>query len=626
MINMTRFLPISRDDMAQRGWEQLDFVLITGDAYVDHPSFGAAVIGRVLESRGYRVGIIAQPPWQDSSAFTSLGRPRLGFLITAGNIDSMVNHYTVAKKRRRDDLYSPGSQGGLRPDRASIVYANRAREAFNDVSIILGGIEASLRRFAHYDYWSNKVRRSILLDARADLLVYGMGESQIVEIAEALDSGLPVEEVTFIRGTVYKTKDPERPYQPVILPEYDELIKSKRVYAQSFMTQSKNMDSITGKPLVEPYGSWYVVQNPPPAPLAQADLDRIYSLPYQRTYHPMYEDAGGVPAIQEVKFSLISNRGCYGGCNFCALSYHQGRVVQARSHSSIMAEAEIISQAPDFKGYIHDVGGPTANFRHAACAKQEKKGVCVDRQCLYPKPCPQLRIEHRDYLSLLRKLRRLPGVKKVFVRSGLRYDYLIHDKDDAFFRELCRHHVSGQLKVAPEHISPTVLATMGKSRREVYDRFVAKFQQVNRELGQDQYIIPYLMSSHPGSTLKEAVELAEYLRDMGQIPEQVQDFYPTPGTMSTCMYYTGLDPRTMERVYVARASEEKAMQRALIQFRNPENRALVEKALLKAGRRDLIGFGRECLIRPKQTEKLRGPRGRGNSQGSRTKRGRSRRK
>lgn len=623
---MTRFLPISRDDMAQRGWEQLDFVLITGDAYVDHPSFGAAVIGRVLESRGYRVGIIAQPPWQDNSAYTSLGRPRLGFLITAGNIDSMVNHYTVAKKRRRDDLYSPGGQGGLRPDRASIVYANRAREAFNDVPIILGGIEASLRRFAHYDYWSNKVRRSILLDARADLLVYGMGESQIVEIAEALDSGLPVEEVTFIRGTVYKTKDPERPYQPVILPEYDELIKSKRVYAESFMTQSKNMDSITGKPLVEPYGSWYAVQNPPPAPLAQADLDRVYSLPYQRTYHPMYEDAGGVPAIQEVKFSLISNRGCYGGCNFCALSYHQGRVVQARSHSSIIAEAEIISQAPDFKGYIHDVGGPTANFRHAACAKQEKKGVCVDRQCLYPKPCPQLRIEHRDYLSLLRKLRRLSGVKKVFVRSGLRYDYLIHDKDDAFFRELCRHHVSGQLKVAPEHISPTVLAMMGKPRREVYDRFVAKFQQVNRELGQDQYIIPYLMSSHPGSTLKEAVELAEYLRDMGQMPEQVQDFYPTPGTMSTCMYYTGLDPRTMKRVYVARTSEEKAMQRALIQFRNPENRALVEKALLKAGRRDLIGFGRECLIRPKQTEKLRGPRGRGNSQGSRTKRGRSRRK
>jgi uncharacterized radical SAM protein YgiQ len=597
---MTQFLPISIDDMKERGWEQLDFVLVSGDAYVDHPSFGTAVIGRVLENRGYKVGIIAQPEWEKNEAFKVLGKPRLGFLITAGNIDSMVNHYTVAKKKRSDDLYSPGGKGGYRPDRATIVYSNRVREAYSDVPIILGGIEASLRRFAHYDYWSNKVRRSILLDAKADLLVYGMGERQIIEIAEALESGLPVKEITFISGTVYKTKDRERPYKPVFLPHYDEILESKEKYAESFMLQYNNMDSIVGKPLVEAYKNNYIVQNPPHEPMSQSELDSIYSLPFMRAYHPIYEEKGGIPAIKEVKFSLISNRGCFGNCSFCAITFHQGRVVQSRSHRSIISEAEKLVWEPDFKGYIHDVGGPTANFRHKACEKQVKHGVCVDKQCLFPNPCSQLKIDHKDYLKLLRNLRQLPNVKKVFIRSGLRYDYLIHDKNDEFFRELCQHHISGQLKVAPEHVSSEVLKKMGKPQREVYDKFVKKYQKINEELGMKQFIVPYLMSSHPGSDLKEAIELAEYLRDLGHMPEQVQDFYPTPGTLSTCMYYTELDPRTMEKVYVPKSAHEKAMQRALIQYRKPQNYSLVYEALVKAGRTDLIGFDKKCLLRPRQ--------------------------
>ncbi|MCC5909790.1 MAG: YgiQ family radical SAM protein [Clostridiaceae bacterium] len=605
---MTKFLPINKEDMKERGWEQLDFILVSGDAYVDHPSFGVAVIGRILENRGYKVGIIAQPPWQNAEGFKILGKPKLGFLVTAGNIDSMVNHYTVAKKKRRDDLYSPGGEGGHRPDRASIVYSNRIKEAYKDVPIILGGIEASLRRFAQYDYWSNKVRKSILLDTKADLIVYGMGERQVIEIAEALESGIPVEEITFIKGTVYKTKDKERPYEPLFLPSYEEILKSKKKFAESFMLQYNNMDVIVGKPLVEPYDSFYVVQNPPHEPMTESELDNIYALPYRRAYHPIYEEKGGIPAIKEVKFSLISNRGCFGSCNFCALTFHQGRVVQSRSHTSILSEAEKMVTEPDFKGYIHDVGGPTANFRHRACEKQEKHGVCTDKQCLFPNPCKQLKIDHKDYLKLLRNLRKLPNVKKVFVRSGLRYDYLIHDKNDEFFKELCQHHISGQLKVAPEHISSEVLQKMGKPQKEVYDKFVKKYEKINKGLGLKQFIVPYLMSSHPGSTLKEAVELAEYLRDLGHMPEQVQDFYPTPGTLSTCMYYTELDPRTMKKVYIPRSPHEKAMQRALIQYAKPQNYSLVYEALMKANRTDLIGFDKKCLIRPKKEENSYKPR------------------
>lgn len=597
---MTNFLPVNKEDMKERGWEQLDFILVSGDAYVDHPSFGTAVIGRVLESRGYKVGIIAQPEWENNEAFKVLGKPKLGFLITSGNIDSMVNHYTAAKKKRSDDLYSPGGKGGYRPDRATIVYSTKVKELYSDVPIILGGLEASLRRFAHYDYWSNKVRRSILLDSKADLIVYGMGERQIIEIAEALESGIPAKEITFIKGTVYKTKDKDRAYEALFLPHYDEILESKKKYAESFMLQYNNMDSIVGKPLVESYKNYYVVQNPPPEPMPQMELDDVYALPYMRTYHPIYEGMGGIPAIKEVKFSLISNRGCFGNCSFCAITFHQGRVVQPRSHRSILAEAKQIVWDPEFKGYIHDVGGPTANFRHAACEKQVKHGVCVDRQCLYPKPCKQLKIDHKDYLKLLRNLRQLPNVKKVFIRSGLRYDYLIHDNNDEFFKELVQHHISGQLKVAPEHVSPKVLEKMGKPQREVYDKFTKKYHKLNEDLGMKQFLVPYLMSSHPGSDLKEAIELAEYLRDLGHMPEQVQDFYPTPGTLSTCMYHTELDPRTMEPVYVPKSGHEKAMQRALIQYRKPQNYNLVYEALMKAGRDDLIGFDKRCLIRPRQ--------------------------
>lgn len=605
---MGDFLPISEEDMKKRGWDQLDFILITGDAYVDHPSFGAAIVSRLLERYGYKVGIISQPDWRSKDDFKRLGKPRLAFLITGGNIDSMVNHYTVAKKKRKEDAYSPGGKAGLRPDRASIVYSHRAREAYKDVPIILGGIEASLRRLAHYDYWDDRVRRSILLDAKADMIVYGMAENQIIQVAEALDSGLTIDEITYVKGTVYKTKEIDRVYDYIMLPSYDKILDSKRQYAESFMIQYKNMDSIYGKTLIESYRGYYVVQNPPSEPLTQSELDNIFSLPYMRTYHPIYEKYGGVPAIKEVKFSLISNRGCFGNCNFCALAFHQGRVVQGRSHQSILAEAEKLVWEPDFKGYIHDVGGPTANFQHRACEKQEKYGVCKNKQCLFPEPCKSLIIDHKDYLELLRKLRSLPNVKKVFVRSGIRYDYLIHDKDLEFFYELCKHHVSGQLKVAPEHISSKVLEKMGKPGREVYDKFVDMFYRINKELGKEQYIVPYFMSSHPGSTLKDAVELAEYLRDIGYTPEQVQDFYPTPGTLSTCMYYTELDPRTMKKIYVAKSPHEKAMQRALIQYKKPKNYELVYEALQRVNRQDLIGYGKKSLIRPKKKDNQRNVR------------------
>ena len=597
---MNDFLPINKEDMNERGWEQCDFILVTGDAYVDHPSFGTAIISRVLELHGYKVGIIAQPSWKDTSDFKKLGRPRLGFLVNSGNIDPMVNHYSVAKKRRREDAYSPGGKGGLRPDRATIAYCQRIREAYKKMPIVIGGIEASLRRLGHYDYWDNKIRRSILLDSRADILIYGMGETPIIEVAEALESGIPVEEITFIKGTAYVTSDRERAYEPIFLPTFDEIVESKRKYAESFKIQYENLDSIKASPLVEQYGNTYVVQNTPQDPMTQSELDRVYSLPYMRNYHPVYESDGGIPAIKEVKFSLISNRGCFGNCSFCALTFHQGRVLQSRSHESIYREAEQIVWEPDFKGYIHDVGGPTANFRDRACDQQVEHGVCKTKQCLFPKPCSNLKIDHSDYLGLLKKLRQIPKVKKVFVRSGIRYDYLIHDKDDEFFKELCEHHISGQLKVAPEHISTNVLEKMGKPNKDVYEKFVAKYEKINKELGKNQFLVPYLMSSHPGSTLEDAVELAEYLRDLGYMPEQVQDFYPTPSTLSTCMYYTGLDPRTMKEVYIPTTPHEKAMQRALIQYRKPQNYDLVLEALRKTNRMDLFGHDKKCLIRPRR--------------------------
>ena len=600
---MRDFLPVNKEDMKKRGWEQCDFVYILGDAYVDHPSFGPAIISRVLESRGYKVGMIAQPDWRDENSIRILGEPRLGFLVSGGNMDPMVNHYSVAKKRRQADAYSPGGVIGKRPDRATVVYCNLIRKSFPKAAIIIGGIEASLRRMAHYDYWSDKVKRSILLDAQADILSYGMGEKSIVEIAEALDSGLAAKDITFIAGTVYKAKSLDGVYEPVVLPTYKEITENKRKFAESFYVQYCNTDPFSGKTLVEPYKeNEYVVQNPPAKPLTQSEMDAVYSLPYMRTYHPMYEEAGGIPAIAEVKFSLVSCRGCFGACSFCALTFHQGRIIQTRSHESILREAEALTWEPDFKGYINDVGGPTANFRRPACDKQLKKGACVGKQCLYPKPCANMKVDHSDYLSLLRKLRELPRVKKVFVRSGIRFDYLMADKDGTFFRELCEHHVSGQLKVAPEHISDAVLKRMGKPENAVYEKFLKKYKEINQRLGKEQYVVPYLMSSHPGSTLKEAVELALYLQKLGYMPEQVQDFYPTPSTISTCMYYTGLDPRTMEEVYVPKSPHEKALQRALIQYRNPKNHALVVEALTKAGRTDLIGFGKECLIHPRVTK------------------------
>ena len=595
------FLPICKEDMEKRGWTQLDFVYVSGDAYVDHPSFGPAIITRILESYGYKVGIIAQPDWKDKNSVTILGEPRLGFLVSAGNMDSMVNHYSVSKKRRRTDAYTPGGVAGHRPDYAAVVYGNLIRQTYKHTPIILGGIEASLRRMAHYDYWSNKLKRSILLDSGADIISYGMGERSIIAIAEALDAGLDVKDITYIDGTVCKVKDLDSVYDYIRLPSYEDLKTDKLEYARSFYTQYCNTDPFSGKRLVEPYNDHlYVVQNPPSKPLTMEEMDQVYSYPYMRTWHPSYDTAGGVPAIQEVKFSLISNRGCFGGCSFCALTFHQGRIIQTRSHESLVEEAKMMTQDKDFKGYIHDVGGPTANFRAPSCQKQLTKGVCPNKQCLFPKPCKNLRTDHGDYIKLLRKLRKIDGVKKVFIRSGIRFDYVLADPDDTFLRELCEYHVSGQLKVAPEHVSDPVLQKMGKPEYSVYQKFVEKYNQMNKKLRKDQYLVPYLMSSHPGSTLKEAVNLAEHLRDFGYMPEQVQDFYPTPSTLSTCMYYTGVDPRNMQPVYVPKNPHEKAMQRALIQYRDPKNYDLVMEALKKTGRMDLVGYDKRCLIRPEK--------------------------
>lgn len=595
------FLPLCRKDMEARGWEQVDFVYVIGDAYVDHPSFGHAIISRLLEAHGYRVGMISQPDWKDEKSIAVYGEPRLGFLVSAGNMDSMVNHYSVSRKRRPADAYTAGGVMGKRPDYAAVVYGNLIRRTYKDTPVILGGIEASLRRMAHYDYWSDKLKRSILLDSGADIISYGMGERSILEIAEALDSGIAVQDLTYIDGTVVKVKNLDSVYDAILLPSYEELKADKRKYAKSFYTQYCNTDPFSGKRLAEPYqGHLYVVQNPPAKPLTQMEMDDVYGLPYRYTYHPSYESLGGVPAIEEVRFSLTSSRGCFGGCNFCALTFHQGRIIQSRSKESLLAEAKKMTKQKDFKGYIHDVGGPTANFRSPSCEKQNKVGVCPKKQCLFPKPCKNLRVDHREYVELLQSLRKLPGVKKVFIRSGIRFDYVLADKDQTFLKELCSFHVSGQLKVAPEHVSDAVLELMGKPENKVYKDFVKQFTKMNERLGKKQYLVPYLMSSHPGSTWKEAVELAQFCRDMGYMPEQVQDFYPTPSTISTCMYYTGLDPRTEKPVYVPKNPHEKAMQRALIQYRNPANYELVKEALVKAGRTDLIGFEKQCLIRPRK--------------------------
>ena len=596
-----RFLPVSRADMEERGIDQLDFVYVIGDAYVDHPSFGPAIISRLLESHGYQVGIIAQPDFRHAESIMALGEPRLGFLVSAGNMDSMVNHYSVAKKHRKVDSYTPGGEMGKRPDRAVIVYCNLIRQKYKHVPIIAGGIEASLRRMAHYDYWSDSLRRSILLESGADLVSYGMGERSIVAIADALDAGMLVKDITYIPGTVCKVRSLDEISDYTVLPDYESICKDKKKYAESFYIQYSNTDPFSGKRLVEPYSqNCFIVQNPASEPLTMEEMDQVYDLPFQRTWHPMYDAAGGIPALSEVKFSLVSCRGCFGGCSFCALTFHQGRIIQARSHESLIKEAKLMIEEPDFKGYIHDVGGPTADFRAPACEKQMTKGVCPHKQCLFPEPCKNLRADHSDYIALLRKLRALPKVKKVFIRSGIRFDYVLADKKSTFLEELCRYHVSGQLKVAPEHVSDPVLACLGKPKAAVYQEFCRQYKKMNERLGLKQYLVPYLMSSHPGSTMKEAVELAEYCRDLGYMPEQVQDFYPTPSTISTCMYYTGLDPRTMTAVYVPKDPHEKEMQRALIQYRNPANRVLVREALLKAGREDLIGYGPKCLLRPDQ--------------------------
>lgn len=596
---MSDFLPVSKLNMEQKGWQQCDFILVTGDAYVDHPSFAHAVISRVLENAGYKVGMIAQPDWHTPKDFKQLGRPRLAFLVAPGNMDSMVAHYTVSKRKRDKDAYSPAGIMGKRPDRATIVYCNRIREAYKNVSIIVGGIENSLRRFAHYDYWDDAVRRSYLIDSGADLLVYGMGESTLLQIAEALDGGLSIKDVTYINGTCFVADSLETVYEYDALDSFEKVKEDKVRYAKTFMRQLQEQDAVHGKRLVQTHGRQFVVQNPPQMPLSQKEMDAVYDLPYTRAVHPMYEPLGGVPAIEEVQFSLTSSRGCFGGCSFCALTFHQGRVVQGRSHESLIKEAKKIIEMPDFKGNIHDVGGPTANFRKPACALQEKGSACENRQCLVPTMCKNLEIDHQDYLNLLRKLRVLSGVKKVFVRSGLRFDYIMADKDKTFLKELLQYHTSGQLKVAPEHISERVLQKMGKPKKEVYDRFCHSFESINRQLGKEQYIVPYLMSGHPGSDLHAAVELAEYLRDIGQKPEQVQDFYPTPGALSTCMFHTGIDPRDMSSVYVPKSFKEKKMQRALLQYRKPENTSIVREALMACKREDLIGFSAKCLIKPK---------------------------
>lgn len=613
---MHKFLPVTAQEMKDRGWEQVDFVYLTGDAYVDHSSFGSAIISRLLESHGYRVGIIPQPDWRKKESIQVFGEPRLGFLVTAGNMDSMVNHYTVSKKHRQKDSYSPGGKMGLRPDMPTVVYSNLIRQTYKHTPIILGGIEASLRRLAHYDYWEDRVKRSVLLDSGADLISYGMGEHSIIEIADALNSGIPVEEITYIPGTVYKSKTCDTAYDPVFLPSFEQVRDSKTAYGDSFAIQYRNTDPFTSKPLVEDYGTrGYVIQNPPALPLGTQEMDDVYDLPYMGTWHPMYDSQGGIPALDEIRFSLTSNRGCFGGCSFCALTFHQGRILQTRSHESILKEAEKMTEDPAFKGYIHDVGGPTADFRQPSCQKQLTKGVCQNRQCLFPTPCKNLTADHSDYVALLGKLRKLPGVKKVFIRSGVRFDYVMADKNPAFLQELVRHHISGQLRVAPEHVSDQVLYYMGKPSHKVYQEFLKAYERENRKTGQKQYAVPYFMSSHPGCTMKEAVKLAEYVRDLGFTPEQVQDFYPTPSTLSTCMYYTGIHPLTKEKVYVPKNPHEKAIQRALMQYKNPANRSLVLEGLKIADRMDLVGFGPKCLIRPERKNNDRLKEGRKGSPG-----------
>lgn len=602
-MKQVTFLPTTKEEMKQRGWDQVDFTYVIGDAYVDHPSFGPAIISRVLEAHGYRVGIIAQPNWKEKESISVFGQPRLGFLVSAGNMDSMVNHYTVAKKRRKQDAYTPGGKIGKRPNRAVICYSQLIRQTYQKVPIILGGIEASLRRLAHYDYWMDRVRRSVLLDSGADLISYGMGERSIVEIADALNSGLAISDITFLAGTVYRAKTLDAVYDPIVLPSYEAIVSDKKAFAKSFQLQYENTDPFTGKCMVEAYGKdGYVIQNPPAKPLTTQELDDVYALAYTREAHPSYQADGGVPAMTELRYSLTSQRGCFGACHFCALTFHQGRIIQARSHQSLVEEATEMTKEPSFHGYIHDVGGPTANFRKPSCKKQQQSGVCKHRECLTPSPCKNLQVDHNDYLCLLRKLRALPKVKKVFIRSGIRFDYVMYDQDRTFLKELCQYHVSGQLKVAPEHVSATVLRCMGKPDHQIYRNFLREYEKQNRILGKKQYVVPYFISSHPGSSLKEAIELACYIHTLHFLPEQVQDFYPTPSTISTCMYYTGLDPKTMKPVYVARSPHEKAMQRALLQYRNPKNEKLVREALHLAGRTDLIGFGKQCLLRPSNAE------------------------
>ena len=591
------FFPIDMQQVRERGWDEVDFVYVSGDAYVDHPSFGASIICRVLESRGYRVAFLAQPDWRKNDDFIRFGRPRLGFMVSSGNIDSMVAHYTAAKKHRSDDAYSPGGKSGKRPDRAVIVYCNKIREIYGDVPIIIGGLEASLRRFAHYDYWDNKVRRSILLDSQADILSYGMGEKQTIEIADRLNAGEPISNLKDIKGTCYVCDVRETPLTGAECPSFENVVANKKEYAVSCRIQMNEADHIRGKLIKQRHGNKMLVQNPPMPPLTTEELDAVYKLPFMRAVHPCYDKEGGVPAIAEVEFSITHNRGCYGACNFCSLAFHQGRFITSRSKESIVEEAKLLTTLPGFKGYIHDIGGPTANFRRPACDIQLDKGLCKGKKCLAPKPCPNLIANHKEYLDILREVRKIPKIKKVFIRSGIRFDYLIADKDDEFFRELVEHHISGQLKVAPEHCSATVLDAMGKPHIETYLEFAKRYYNYNKKLGKEQYLVPYLMSSHPGSTLKDAVELAVFLKKNKIRPEQVQDFYPTPGTVSTCMFYTGLDPYTLKEVYVARNEHDKALQRALLQYFNPKNRALVVEALKKAGRNDLIGNGPNCLIK-----------------------------
>ena len=596
------FLPVSRQDMLERGWEELDFIFVSGDAYVDHPSFGPAILCRLLEKHGYRVGILPQPDWHSAGAFQRLGKPRLAFLVSAGNMDSLLNKFTAAKKQRRQDAYSPGGKPGCRPERATIVYCNRIREAYPDVPVIIGGIEASLRRFAHYDYWTDAVRRSILVDSMADLLIYGMGERALLEVAAELHQGVPVGNVQDVQGTCYRVPDFDYVYDYLKLPSFEEVRSDKEAFAEAFRQSYLEQDALRGRRLAQQNGEYCVVANPPARPLSEEEMDEIYDLPYERTWHPIYDAAGGVPAIREVRFSLVSQRGCFGGCNFCAIISHEGRIIQRRSHASILREAQLLTTLPDFKGYIHDVGGPTANFRRPSCDAQLKRGTCRGKPCLSPEPCKHLMADHSDYIALLRKLRALPGIKKVFVRSGIRFDYLLLAKD-AFLEELCRHHVSGQLKIAPEHVTDRVTRLMGKSGKAVYLEFVRRFTRMNQRLGKKQYLVPYFMSSHPGATLEDAIELAEFIRELGYRPEQVQDFIPTPGTLSTCMYYTGIHPMTGEKIYTAKSYEEKQMQRALLQYWNPKHHGIVRKALRLAGREDLIGYGRQCLVPPEHSLK-----------------------